>query len=437
MASLLDMIGQVSSPQNTAIGSTPDSLKSMFAPLMESMIRDATVRNDPISRLGDVGLAALDASGGGTPFAKSLAPLDAARQQATGGAMNMFLNVMGLDKQLEEMKAQERRFLATNEIDRARLELTRTQSEKESWTVEKVGETREGTPIYARVSKSGKVEPVIPTATSGPQIRTRTPHAEIEYAPGSAPGDRAANEVAAILDQSKRGPQFVGRTPGAVPTVPFELGPETPPQVGAEPAKEGEPPYRIWKGKPVLTPAQVEVDKKFGKEYAELMGSGGIADIQKNLAQLKSVSDRLKAGESLTGPIFGSLPRGVQRLTYPKETQALELVEEVVQRNLRLILGAQFTQKEGFRLIERAYNPALDPKYNAERLGRLVLAMERAVDAKTKAAAYFEKHGTLAGYRGPITPSISEIESAIDKPGAPTKDTWNKTPGGTRYRVVQ
>lgn len=107
MASLLDSIGQIATPQNTATSSLPDSLKSMFAPLMETMVRDAQMRNDPISRLGDVGLAALDASGGGTPFAKSLGALDTQRQQAMSGAGNMFLQIMSLDKQLEQLKSDQ------------------------------------------------------------------------------------------------------------------------------------------------------------------------------------------------------------------------------------------------------------------------------------------------------------------------------------------
>ena len=432
-AGLTGAPGRESSP--TGLSNMTSGYAEFFRPILEAVAAEAKRKSDPVQRLYDVGGAIFDSSSDGSPFSRNLAALDESRSKAVMGAGNMFLNVLGMERQLAQLQGEERRHTERMDIERERLALSRSQADKESWTVEKVGETREGAPIYARVSKSGKVEPVIPGAA--PVVRTRLPHAEIEHAPGSAPGDKAANEVAAILEQSKRGPQFVGRTPGAVPTVPFELAPQTPPQDGAEVAKDGEPPYRIYKGKPVLTPAQVEVDKKFGKEYAEFTTRGGYAAAQKNLAQLSGVLDRMNRGESLTGPIFGTLPRAAARIAYPKETQALEQVEDVVQTNLRLILGAQFTQKEADRLIARAYNPALDSKYNAERLGRLVLSMQQALDAKKMASTYFEKHGTMAGYKGPPIPSIAEIDGAIERPGASGRDSWKKTPGGTRFRVVE
>lgn len=133
MPSIFDMIGQAASPdapQTTATSSLPDGIKSLFAPLMESVVRDAMVRNDPISKLGDVGQALFESSGSGTPFAKNLGALDTQRQQATGGAANMFLQVMGMDRQLEESKAQERRFLANYDLDRQKLaETTRQHNE--------------------------------------------------------------------------------------------------------------------------------------------------------------------------------------------------------------------------------------------------------------------------------------------------------------------
>ena len=77
-------------------------------------------------------------------------------------------------------------------------------------------------------------------------------------------------------------------------------------------------------------------------------------------------------------------------------------VEEVVQRNLRLVLGAQFTEKEGERLISRAFDPSLSEKENKKRVDRLLNQIEKAANAKQKAAEYFEKHGTLKGFKGTL-----------------------------------
>lgn len=167
------------------------------------------------------------------------------------------------------------------------------------------------------------------------------------------------------------------------------------------------------KGKP--TAGQEATDKKFGEEYQEF-ATGGFADAEKNLTQIKEITQRLKNGEPLTGNLTQFIPSdSMQAFIDPTAVDAKEQVEDVVQRNLRLLLGAQFTQKEGERLIARSYNPQLSPEKNAVRLERLSKAMEKALTAKKEAAAYFEENnGTLAGFKGTSNFSISDLESALD-----------------------
>lgn len=153
-----------------------------------------------------------------------------------------------------------------------------------------------------------------------------------------------------------------------------------------------------------------QVDKEFAKDYNEFVAQGGFADMKKNLQQLRLVQRELSEGKkNLTGPILGSMPDAITSFTNPDAVDRRELVEEVVQRNLRLILGAQFTQREGDRLIARAYNPRLSEKQNAERLGRLIGAMEKAMQAKVSAADYFEKNGTLKGFKGRQQFSVDDL----------------------------
>ena len=173
-----------------------------------------------------------------------------------------------------------------------------------------------------------------------------------------------------------------------------------------------------------ITTAQKALDREFGKDYAEF-ATGGFADIEKNLAQWKGVKARLDAiadpknkgsKENLTGPIVGRIPDWANAFLNPPAVNTRETVEEVVQRNLRVILGAQFTNEEGKRLIARAYNPALDEKENAQRIGNLINAMDRALQAKIAAAEYFEKNGTLVGYKGSTRFSTADLENSIDAP---------------------
>ena len=93
----------------------------------------------------------------------------------------------------------------------------------------------------------------------------------------------------------------------------------------------------------------------------------------------------------------------------PESIAMHEAVEEVLQRNLRLILGAQFTQKEGERLIERAYNPALSEAENKKRVDRLITQIKQAAKAKEDASRYFENNGTLVGFRGQLYTSPDQF----------------------------
>ncbi len=185
----------------------------------------------------------------------------------------------------------------------------------------------------------------------------------------------------------------------------------------------------------------IAADKEFAKTYNEFVAMGGAADSQKMIAQLKSARKELLSGEELTGPVIGNMPDWAAAFFAPKSIEAREKVEEVVQRNLRLILGAQFAQKEGEQLIARAYNPKLDEKTNAKRVGRLILQMERALDAKIDAVNYWESHNqTLKGWDGRQftlgdfmdvdlnAPSIGEIQGGYKyKGGDPTKEeSWEK-----------
>ena len=84
-----------------------------------------------------------------------------------------------------------------------------------------------------------------------------------------------------------------------------------------------------------------------------------------------------------------------------------------MQRNLRTILGGQFTAQEGERLIARAFNPKLPPEENAKRVRRLFLQMSSAAEQKQAMADYFDQFGTLRGYKGKM-PSVDDFYRAME-----------------------
>ena len=174
-----------------------------------------------------------------------------------------------------------------------------------------------------------------------------------------------------------------------------------------------------------MSPAEKEIDKQFGQQYAEVFLSGGFADIEKNIGQLEGIQTRLLdivnngSDENLTGSVIGNTPDFVRNVTNPASIDTREAVEEVIQRNLRIILGAQFTEKEGTRLIARAYNEKLGEKENSQRLARVITAMKSAYAAQRAAAAYFEENKTLKGYQGTLA-TLRSIEESIDGPSLDT-----------------
>lgn len=162
-----------------------------------------------------------------------------------------------------------------------------------------------------------------------------------------------------------------------------------------------------------LTPGQKKMDEAFAPIYLEWVSGGG-PDMGSQMASLAVVARELEDGNTnLTGLDVGLLPDVVNYYINPGAIDARDNVEAVVQRNLRLILGAQFTEQEGVRLIARAYNPLLGEEENAGRVRRLLMQMTTAASQKQAMADYFSEKGTLSGWAGTM-PSIADFEKAID-----------------------
>lgn len=162
-------------------------------------------------------------------------------------------------------------------------------------------------------------------------------------------------------------------------------------------AKQGKPGEELTKG-------QEQLDKSFAKQYSEFVTGGGYSSVKKNLGNLQSVIDRLKEEDDITGTVREKLiPSDYVRGVVNEEAQDLkDRVEQVIQQSLRQTLGAQFTEKEAQRLIERSYNPKLSDDKNIARLEQSIQEIDEMAKAKQRAADYFEKYGTLQGYEGEL-----------------------------------
>lgn len=167
-----------------------------------------------------------------------------------------------------------------------------------------------------------------------------------------------------------------------------------------------------------LSKGQEARDKAFGKDYAEFANAGGYASIRKNLNTLEDVKKRLQEGDVTGGLVERFAPEGARdayRRAFDQEGQDIkDQIEQVIQQSLRQTLGAQFTEKEAARLIERSYNTALSPEKNIERLDRTIKELDSMARAKEESGRYFEDRGTLAGYKAPL--GESKPKKDLSKP---------------------
>jgi hypothetical protein len=175
------------------------------------------------------------------------------------------------------------------------------------------------------------------------------------------------------------------------------------------------------------TKGQDALDEAFAKDYAQWRTIGQ-ADATKQLNALGGAKERLK-DEQLTGPWIGMAPDRLLNFLNPDAVDIRDTVQEVAQRSLREVLGAQFAEKEGEKLIARAYNQALPEKINRRRVGALLKQIQSAAEQKESAARYFEANGTLKGWEGKLwsmddfNPEAGDDEDAPPPPPPGTPET--------------
>ena len=163
-----------------------------------------------------------------------------------------------------------------------------------------------------------------------------------------------------------------------------------------------------------ITKGQEAVDRAFAKDYNDFAAQGGIASIQKNISKLENAKSLLtkKGGPNLTGGVLGPTPDFIKNVAFPEAISVRDDVESVIQQSLRQILGGQFAEKEAERLIQRSYNENLDEATNAKRLQGTIDELKTMAKAKEEAAKYFEKNGTLQGFKanmGKVIPSTKDV----------------------------
>jgi hypothetical protein len=156
----------------------------------------------------------------------------------------------------------------------------------------------------------------------------------------------------------------------------------------------------------------MKVEEKSAQDLVDFTIGGGFSDVQKGLSQLEIAKQTLQQQPEgrITGKLVGAQDdTGLLKYTNPAAQDTKEQVQEIAQRNLRLILGPQFTAKEGEALINRVYNPALPQSVNVKRLDLLQEQMTSAAKTKQEAVDYYNTNGTLKGFKGKLYNSTSDF----------------------------
>jgi hypothetical protein len=217
------------------------------------------------------------------------------------------------------------------------------------------------------------------------------PNGETTPLPKGAKPFAAPQQVQYVIPQTDAAGNIVGMT---------QLAPGVRPGPMASPKPENAG----------FSPAEKAVDANFGKEYSDYVAGGGYTETQRRINQLDSVIKDLEGGSLKTGAVRGL----AAKLPFTDARAAKENVDQVVQSNLRQVLGAQYTEKEGTGLLSRTFNPSQPTAENMRRLKNLLTQIRGAAEAKQRAAEYFEQNGTLKGFNGALYLSMNQFDPSRD-----------------------
>jgi len=151
-----------------------------------------------------------------------------------------------------------------------------------------------------------------------------------------------------------------------------------------------------------LTPSQKKFAEEAGKGAFE-WDQGGRQGAQENIQKFSGVLDGLASGQVDTRTLSEFVPFGGdwwRSAMNPTGQQALDNIRGVIFQGLRETLGAQFTEKEGERLVNAAYNPKLGEAENIQRLRPALNRMRAVFQAKENLTQHIINGGDIRDYQG-------------------------------------
>lgn len=175
----------------------------------------------------------------------------------------------------------------------------------------------------------------------------------------------------------------------------------------------------------VNNPGQKALDEAFAKQYAEDQLGGGKEQANANLKKISDAASDV-VSKKATGGLLQKIP-GVgdylTRVFEPEKAAVRQDVESVVMASMKQMLGSQFTENEGKKVLQTSFDPALPPEIIQARLNALRNTAAAVRASKEKAGEYFRTKGTLTGYKPDSVASADDVNNMLANAGA-------KKPGG-------
>ena len=148
-----------------------------------------------------------------------------------------------------------------------------------------------------------------------------------------------------------------------------------------------------------LTAGEKKLDEAFANTLVKWKG-GEKQQAESNIRNLENKIALLGKGANVSGPEYTFIPEGLMPVVAPGATGFKDEISDIVFQSLRATLGAQFTEKEGQRLISATFNQNLPEEFNVPRLQRLLAKTKSIYNDKQSQIDYYNESGTLKGYVG-------------------------------------
>jgi hypothetical protein len=192
------------------------------------------------------------------------------------------------------------------------------------------------------------------------------------------------------------------------------------------------------------TLGQKKVDEEYAKKYEEWT-STGLSNATKNLAKLQNARTILEkyANSEKFNLISGNVAGRAPEILRTEESRELEQnIKSIAQESLKAILGTQFTDNEGQRIMKDAYDPTLSAAANLRKLDSTLKELHERFENQESKRRYFEENnrGTIRGWKAPYdypdpVPNQNQTQTS---PTANSETvvrngiTYKKVPGGWR-----